>query len=79
MAVPISVTVMMPMTMPSVVSTERNLFARMALHEIARPSRSSVRKVHFLDRINRIFRMSFRFRQPKLLFELKPFRAEIDQ
>ncbi len=28
MAVPISVTVTMPMTMPSVVSTERNLFAQ---------------------------------------------------
>ena len=39
-----SVTVTMPMTMPSVVSAERSLFARIALHEIARPSRSSVRK-----------------------------------
>ena len=47
MAVPISVTVTMPMTMPSVVRTERSLFARMALHEIARPSRSSVKK--FID------------------------------
>src|SRR5262249_44225744 len=43
-AVPISVTVTMPITMPSVVSTERNLFARIALQEIARPSRSSVRR-----------------------------------
>jgi hypothetical protein len=34
MAVPISVTVTMPMTMPSVVSTERSLFARMALQEM---------------------------------------------
>jgi len=39
-AVPMSVTVRMPMTMPSVVSTERSLFARMALHEMLRPSRS---------------------------------------
>src|ERR1017187_768569 len=44
MAVPMSVTVTIPMTMPRVVSTERSLLARMALHEIARPSRSSVRK-----------------------------------
>ena len=44
MAVPMSVTVTMPMTMPSVVSTERSLFARMALHEISKPSRSSVKK-----------------------------------
>ena len=44
MAVPISVTVTMPMTMPSVVSTERILFARMAPQEMPRPSRSSVRK-----------------------------------
>src|ERR1700744_4239390 len=44
MAVPIKVTVTIPMTMPSVVSTERSLFARMALQEIASPSRSSVRK-----------------------------------
>src|SRR5665647_3980655 len=43
-AVPMSVTVTMPMTMPSVVSTERSLFARMALHEMIKPSRSSVRK-----------------------------------
>src|SRR5580698_10596286 len=43
-AVPIRVTVTMPITMPSVVSTERSLFARMALQEIARPSRSSVTK-----------------------------------
>src|ERR1017187_1589900 len=39
-----SVTVTMPMMMPSVVSTDRSLFARMALHEISRPSRSSVKK-----------------------------------
>src|SRR5665213_729021 len=44
MAVPIIVTVTMPMTMPSVVSTERSLFARMALHEMLKPSRSSVKK-----------------------------------
>src|ERR1022692_2662833 len=44
MAVPINVTVTMPITMPSVVSTERILFARMALQEMSRPSRSSVTK-----------------------------------
>src|SRR5678815_731799 len=44
MAVPMSVTVTIPITMPSVVRIERSLFARMALQEIARPSRSSVRK-----------------------------------
>ena len=38
---------LMPMTIPSVVSTERILFARMALHEISRPSRSSVKKFIF--------------------------------
>src|SRR5882757_3514594 len=43
-AVPINVTVTIPMTMPSVVRIERSLFARMALQEIDRPSRSSVRK-----------------------------------
>src|SRR5450432_1062382 len=43
-AAAINVTVTMPMTMPSVVNTERSLFARMALHEIARPSRNSVKK-----------------------------------
>ena len=44
MAVPMSVTVTMPMTMPSVVRMERILFARMALHEMVKPSRSSVKK-----------------------------------
>ena len=42
MAVPIKVTVTMPITMPSVVSTERILLARIALQEMARPSLSSV-------------------------------------
>ena len=41
-AVPIRVTVTMPITMPSVVSTERILLARIALQEMARPSLSSV-------------------------------------
>src|SRR5438105_10887034 len=41
-AVPISVTVKMPMTMPKVVSIERILLARMALQEMSKPSRSSV-------------------------------------
>ena len=40
MAVPIRVTVTMPMTMPSVVSAERILLARMASQEIHRPSRA---------------------------------------
>ena len=39
-----SVTVTMPMTMPSVVSTARILFARIAAHEMLKPSRSSVKK-----------------------------------
>jgi hypothetical protein len=43
-AVPMSVTVTIPITIPSVVRIERSLFARMALQEIARPSRSSVKK-----------------------------------
>src|SRR5881394_2066888 len=43
-AAPIRVTVTMPMTMPSVVSPERILLARIASQEMARPSRSSVRK-----------------------------------
>src|SRR5439155_13613405 len=42
-AVPIKVTVRIPITMPSVVSTERSLLARMALQEMSRPSFSSVR------------------------------------
>src|SRR5688572_8396828 len=44
MAVPIKVTVTTPMTMPSVVSPERSLFARIAPHEISMPSFSSVPK-----------------------------------
>src|SRR6266571_5920473 len=44
-AVPISVTVRMPMTIPSVVSIDRILLARMAPQEMRRPSLSSVRKV----------------------------------
>src|SRR5438093_5083960 len=44
MAVPISVTVKMPMTIPSVVSTERILFPRIAPQEMRRPSLSSVNK-----------------------------------
>ena len=44
MAVPMSVTVTMPMTMPSVVRIERSLFARMAAHEMPNPSRISVMK-----------------------------------
>jgi hypothetical protein len=43
-AVPIIVTVKMPMTMPSVVNTERNLLARMAPQEMLKPSVSSVKK-----------------------------------
>src|SRR5438552_16167509 len=43
-AVPMSVTVRMPMTMPKVVSTERILLARMAPQEMRRPSLSSVNK-----------------------------------
>src|SRR2546425_11833419 len=42
MAVPIKVTVRMPITMPRVVSTERSLLARMAPQEMRRPSWSSV-------------------------------------
>src|ERR1051325_2868541 len=42
MAVPINVTVTMPMTMPRVVSTERSLLARMALQAMLRPTLSSV-------------------------------------
>jgi hypothetical protein len=38
------VTVKMPMTIPRVVSTERILFARMALQEMLKPSLSSVKK-----------------------------------
>src|SRR5437899_12318127 len=44
-AVPIRVTVRMPMTIPSVVSIDRILLARMAPQEMRRPSLSSVRKV----------------------------------
>src|SRR5919108_5725174 len=44
MAAPIKVTVTMPITMPSVVSPERILLARIASQEMASPSRSSVRK-----------------------------------
>src|SRR5262245_6989594 len=40
-AVPMSVTVTIPMTMPNVVRTERSLFARIALHEMPSPSLSS--------------------------------------
>ena len=49
-AVPISVTVTMPMMMPSVVSTERILLARMRLHEMLKPSRISVRKFMRADK-----------------------------
>ena len=44
LAAAMSVTVTMPITMPSVVSEERNLCARMASHEMPKPSRSSERK-----------------------------------
>ena len=43
-AVAISVTDTIPITMPSVVSTERILFARIARNEMAIPSFNSVRK-----------------------------------
>ena len=39
-----SVTVTMPMTMPKVVSDDRSLCARMASHEIPKPSRSSEKR-----------------------------------
>jgi hypothetical protein len=45
MAVPISVTVMMPMTIPSVVSTDRILLARIAAQAITKPSLISLKKV----------------------------------
>src|SRR6266436_873967 len=44
MAVPIKVTVTMPITMPKVVSNERILLPRMAPHEMPNPSLSSVKK-----------------------------------
>ena len=44
MAVPIKVTVTMPMTMPSVVRMERSLLARIAAQEMPKPSRISVMK-----------------------------------
>ena len=44
MAVPMSVTVTMPITMPSVVSTERILLARIAPHEMPKPSRISANR-----------------------------------
>src|ERR1051325_10072151 len=45
MAVPIRLTEMMPMTIPSVVSEERSLLARMASQAILRPSKISRKKV----------------------------------
>ena len=44
MAVPINVTVTMPMIMPKVVKTERILLARIALQEIPNPSFNSPRR-----------------------------------
>src|SRR5712671_3639521 len=44
MAVPMSVTVTMPITIPKVVRVERSLLARIAPHEMLIPSLSSVRK-----------------------------------
>ena len=44
MAVPIKVTVTMPITIPSVVKIERILLARIAPQEMARPSLSSTKK-----------------------------------
>src|ERR1051325_4593509 len=44
MAVPISVTVTTPMTIPRVVRIERSLLARIAPHEIPKPSLSSEKR-----------------------------------
>src|SRR5215472_7587538 len=57
MAVPINVTVRMPITMPRVVRTERILLARIAAHEMPRPSLSSVRK--FISRAGSSVPMPF--------------------
>src|SRR5260221_9535884 len=63
MAVPIKVTVTMPITMPKVVSKERILLPRMAPHEMPNPSLSSVKK----------------FTTKKVLRELIQDRADYDR